>query len=177
MLLFLKKKSYLIKGLLCVILASGCGYTFKEQASKIPSEITSLAVPILGNRTHELGLENIMTAAIITEFNRRQKLDVQDVRTANAILEGTIRSIHYEPLSFGQDERAHERRVTLNMDLKLVDRSSRKALWQVEGLSYLNAYKVVQGDPAATEFNKRKALARIAENLAEKIHDYIFTEF
>jgi hypothetical protein len=47
----------------------------------------------------------------------------------------------------------------------------------VEGLSYLSAYKVVQGDPAATEFNKRKALARVAENLAEKIHDYIFTGF
>jgi hypothetical protein len=118
-----------------------------------------------------------MTAAIIAEFNRRQNLDIQEAHTADAILEGTIRSIHYEPLSFGQDERAQERRVTLSMDLKLVDRASRKALWQVEGLSYLSAYKVVQGDPAATEFNKRKALARVAENLAEKIHDYIFTGF
>jgi outer membrane lipopolysaccharide assembly protein LptE/RlpB len=173
----LKWKFYLIAGWLCAVLISGCGYAFKQQTGKLPSGITSLAVPILKNRTNELGLENVMTAAIIAEFNRRQKLEVQSVQAADAILEGTIRSIHYEPLSFGRDERAQERRVTLSIDLKLIQRTSGKALWNVSGLSYLNAYKVVQNDPAATEFNKRKALSRVAENLAGKIHDYIFTEF
>jgi hypothetical protein len=167
----------LITGWLCAVLLSGCGYGFKQQTGKLPSEISSIAVPILKNRTNEVGLESIMTAAIIAEFNRRQKLEVQSVQTADTVLEGTISSIHYEALSYGGDERAQERRVTLSIDLKLIQRATGKSLWNASSLSYFNAYTVIQSDPAATEFNKRRALARVADNLAEKIHDYIFTEF
>jgi len=147
------------------------------QQSKLPPEIKSVAVPIFENHTHELGLENVVTNAIIAEFNRRKRLKVTTSKKASAILEGVIQSIRYSPVSYGADERATERRVDLSLNIRLVESAHGKTLWNANNLSYLETYAAVQSDPVTTEFNKRNALKKIAENLAEKIHDYIFTEF
>ena len=164
-------------GIVVLALAAGCGYRFRDQVSVLPQTVHSVAVPVFENRTTEAGLENVITAALITEFNRRQKLAVKNADRADAVLRGVISAIHYSPVSFGADERATERRVRLNVDVWVVETSSGRTLWTRQGLTYLEAYAVRTTDPVITEFNKRRALAKLSQNLAEKVHDYLFSDF
>ena len=161
---------------ICLFLTS-CGYQFKNQKSKLPDNIRSIAVPIFKNDTNEVGLEDVLTTEIISVFNRRQTLKVKSTNTADSKLIGTIRSIYYSPVSFSSDERASERRVRLHVDVQLKESSTGKVIWSHAGLTYLETYPVIQTEPQRTEFNKNAALQQIAENLAEKLHDYLFIDF
>jgi hypothetical protein len=156
---------------------SGCGYQFKEYTSNLPSNIKSMAIPIFENQTNELGFEDILTAEVIAEFNRRQVLRVKTAGQADAVLVGKINSIIYSPVSYGSNYLSSERRVLISLNLFIREASTGKILWKRDGLSFFQAYAVNQLDPELTDYLKRDALVKISQNLAEKIHDYIFSNF
>ncbi len=158
-------------------LLTGCGYKFRGQSSALPPHIKTVAIPIFENHTSELGLENVLTQKVIAEFNRRQMLKVKTVDHADAVLSGVIFAIHYSPVSYGADERATERRVQLTVNVSMKDVSTGKMLWSRQGLTYLESYAVAAKDPVLTDYNKQAALAKISDNLAEKIHDFLFSGF
>ena len=176
--MWFRRASWTLPAVLALsILIWGCGYKFRDMSSSLPPNVKTIAVPIFQNNTNELGLENVFTAAVVSEFNRRRLMPVKSVQSADAILTGVISSIHYSAVSYGANELATERRVRLVVDVRVTDRSSGKPLWVRPGLVYQEAYTVKMGDPNQTQFNKQVAMARIADNLAEKIHDFLFSNF
>ena len=160
-----------------LVLPLSCGYQFRDQQSQLPPRIESLAVPIFENNTNELGLEYTMTANVIREFNRRHRIPIENPQYADAILYGAITSIYYSPLSYGQDNRTNERRVTLTVSVRAVERTTGELLWVRDGLYFQEGYPVEQTKPNVTQYSKEQALDLITQNIAEKIHDLMFSAF
>ena len=160
----------------CVLLV-GCGYQLKGRKSSLPGHIRTIAIPVMENRTNEPGLETVATRIFIEEFNRRTELKVVTEARADVVLKGEIQDIHVSALSYGADEHASERRVTLTMGFELEDRGGDSAVQKVDGLRFQEGYEVVPNDPLATDDNQKFALAKILSNLAEKVNEMLFRDF
>lgn len=160
----------------CVLLV-GCGYQSKSRRSSLPEDIRTIAIPVMQNRTNEPGLETVATRIFIEEFNRRTELKVVTEDRADVVLRGEIQDIYVSPLSYGADEHASERRVTLTMGFRLEKRAGDMAVEKVDGLSFQEGYEVVQNDPPATDANQKFALNKILSNLSEKVNEMLFRDF
>ncbi len=159
-----------------ILALAGCGYGFRGTVSNLPPEIKTVAIPFLVNQTGETGLEEILTQALIREFNRSKLLKLTDIQQADSILKGQITGVSSGAVAFEDTRTALERRVLLRTSLELIRTDNRQVLWRNRGLSEGEDYDV-DADPAVTEENRQKALTKAAKNLAVKAHDAIFENF
>jgi hypothetical protein len=155
---------------------SGCGYHFVGSDIRAPGNIQSIAVGVVENKTTLVGIETIFTNALLNEFIRTQRLAVKPPTEADAILSGVITSIETGAVSHLDPERTLETRVTVGLSLTLKQRESGKILWENKGLSYYQEY-TDRALPLATSENRRLAVAYIANFLAEKVYQEIFSSF
>ncbi|MBI4774316.1 MAG: LptE family protein [Deltaproteobacteria bacterium] len=159
------------------LLLVGCGYQLKGRHGSLPEDMRTIAIPVMQNRTNEPGLETTATRIFIEEFNRRTELKVVTEDRADVVLRGEIQDIYVSPLSYGANEHASERRVTLTMGFQLEKRDGDKPVENVNGLSFQEGYEVVPDDPLATDANQKVALNKILSNLAEKVNEMLFRDF
>ena len=141
----------------------------------MPSGIKSLFVAILENGTSETGVENIITNDLIYEFTRSRKVVLVSRENADAILSGVVTSIRVEAISHRETHTSLERRVKLQVDLKLTDPEG-SVIWSAEGISANESYDVMQDKPA-TEHNKRNAISELSKRLAESVYNRITDNF
>jgi len=166
-----------MKGLivfLCCLSVGACGYRFTG-GGDLPEGIRKISVTVLENRTGETGFENVMTNDLIYEFTRSRKASVTDREVADAVLSGVIQSMRDDTVSRKTEQTALERRVTISVNLRLVDTDG-KVLWAVKGLSANETYDV-ESDKLATEQNKRIALAKLSKRFAEKVFSSMTDDF
>jgi hypothetical protein len=155
---------------------SGCGYRFVGNDVRAPGNIQSIAVGVVENKTTIVGIETIFTNALLNEFIRTQRLAVKPPTEADAILSGAIISIKTDAVSHLDPEQTLETRVTVGVSLRLKQRESGKILWENKRLSYYQEY-TDRALPLATSENRRLAVAYIADFLAEKVYQEIFSGF
>lgn len=155
---------------------AACGYHFSGTGGQAPGNINSVAVDILQNRTAESGIETVFTNAIINEFIRWKRLEVKPRREADAVLDGSVARISTSVASRRAAKTTLETRVTVTLALTLTDVDTDEILWQNRSLSYFEEY-LETGDALTTRRLRTEAIRRIAEWLAEKIHQDIFEEF
>jgi hypothetical protein len=155
---------------------SACGYHFVGRDGKAPGNIQSIAVGVLENKTTIVGIETIFTNALLDEFVRTERLAVMPPEAADAILSGAITKIQTGAVSHQQAQTTLETQVTITVSLTLKRRGTGEILWQNQSLSYYDAY-LETGLPLATSENRRLAIAYIANYLAEKVYQDIFTSF
>jgi len=166
-----------IKGLivlLCCLSVGACGYRFTG-GGDLPEGVRKISVTILENRTGETGFENVLTNDLIFEFTRSGKASVTDREAADAVLSGVIQSMRDNTVSRETEQTAIERRVTISVDLRLVDTGG-EILWAVKGLSANETYDV-ESDKLATEQNKRIALVKLSNRFAEKVFSSMTDDF
>ncbi len=172
-LLFFKKR-YAWPIILFWLLVSACGYQFTGGGS-LPSGITSISIEMFENRTSETGVETIITNDLIYEFARREQVVVTGSDKADAILTGVVKSISERTISHRGEYTSDERRVKLNLDLQLKDKSGR-VIRSVKDVSDNEAYKVLPGKQA-TEQLKKVAIKRLSKRLAENIFNRLTVDF
>jgi outer membrane lipopolysaccharide assembly protein LptE/RlpB len=160
--------------MLCCLTAAACGYRFAG-GGDLPAGVSRISVTVLVNRTGETGFENVLTNDLIFEFTRSGKATITDRETADAVLSGTIQSMRDNTISRAAEQTALERRVTITVDLKLVDTSG-EILWAGKGLSANETYDVGSGK-LATEENKQNALRILSNRLAEKVFSSMTDDF
>jgi outer membrane lipopolysaccharide assembly protein LptE/RlpB len=168
------KKKYAWGIILLGSLLSACGYRFAGGGS-LPSGITSVSVEMFQNRTGETGVETIITNDLIYEFNRHEQVVVTGSDKADAILTGVVQSISETTISHTGEYTSDERRVVLNVDLQLTNKSG-GVIWSAKGLSENEAYKVMPGK-SSTERSKRIAIQRLSKRLAENIFNRLTADF
>jgi len=171
--LFVKKK-YACMIILLGGLFSACGYRFTGGGS-LPSGITSVSVEMFQNRTGETGVEAVITNDVIYEFGRHEQVVVTGSDKADAILTGVIRSISERTISHTGEYTSKERRVKVNVDLKLTDRSGR-VIWSRKSVSEDEAYPVMSEKQFA-ERKKREAIKTLSKRLAETIFNELTADF
>jgi outer membrane lipopolysaccharide assembly protein LptE/RlpB len=171
--LFVKKKyawPIILLGWLC----SACGYQFSGGGS-LPSGITSISIEMFKNRTAETGVETIITNDLIYEFSRHEQVVVTGSDKADAILTGVVQSISERTISHTGEYTSDERRVVLNLDLQLTNKSG-GVIWSAKGVSDNEAYKVMPRKQS-TELSKREAIKTLSKRLAEDIFNRLTADF
>ena len=170
----LVKKKYAWTIILLWFLFSACGYQFTGGGS-LPSGITSISIEMFENRTSETGVENIITNDLIYEFTIHEQVVVTGSDKADAILTGVVKSISERTISHKGEYTSDERRVMLNLDLQLKDRSG-GIIWSAKNVSDNEAYKV-SSTKQVTERNKKVAIKRLSKRLAESIYNSLTADF
>ena len=155
-------------------LFSACGYQFSGGGS-LPSGITSISIEMFRNRTAETGVETIITNDLIYEFSRREQVVVTGSDKADSILTGVVQSISERTISHTGEYTSDERRVEVNVDLKLTNRSG-EVIWSRKSVSEDEVYKV-SSQKQSTERRKREAIKTLSKRLAETIFNELTANF
>lgn len=123
---------------------SGCGYHVGGKADLLPATIRTIAIPAFSNVTTRYKLTEMLPSAIGREFISRTRYRVvADPNEADAILSGAIVNFMLSPAIFDQKtSRAAGIQVTVFLNIRLVERSSGKVLYQRQGMEVRQRYEV-----------------------------------
>ncbi len=146
--------------LMCMVCA--CGYRLEGSAPVHP-EIMRVAVKVLDNKSTETGADILFTNALIREIQQKSDTRVVDVETADAVLEGTIKSVTFDVVSRSTIESVSERRVWVTLDLWMRSRDG-KTIWSAPNFSLKEDYFVSDDRDGRTT-----AMGKIASKSAERL--------
>jgi outer membrane lipopolysaccharide assembly protein LptE/RlpB len=129
-------------GLLALIVTS-CGYHTAGKASRIPTDVKTLAVPAFVNQTQTYRIEAVLTEAVVREFNTRTKYRiVTDPSDADAVLRGTVTGTQLAPLTYDSNTgRASSGLVTVNLKVVLTTKNGR-VLYENSNYVYREQYQI-----------------------------------
>lgn len=158
-------------------LVAGCGYHVAGRTSSLPSNVRTIAVLALENRTPRYRIEQRMTRALVHEFLARAKYRiVSEASGADAVLTGRITGLESNAILFdAATGRATTMLVTVHCEVLLEDRETHRALYRNDNFLFRNEYEIStdlksffdEGDPAldrlARDFASR-LVAAILEN-------------
>src|SRR6478672_1578805 len=103
----MKKLILGVLGALCVVSASGCGYTLAGRGSFLPAYIKTIGVPVFVNRTVVFNLETLVTQKVRAEFIGRGKYQILPEATGvDALLTGEVTAVGIAPSSFTANQLA-----------------------------------------------------------------------
>ena len=152
-----------------------CGYRFQGPV-QLPGNARTIYVETFQNRTNQDGLEVLVTNAIVFEFTKRSEtILAADSATADLAMRGVIRSLDTQTISSRRKDAAGERRVTLRLDVQLVQADGR-VIWEAKGLSDHDAYPVTD-DKFENEQRERRTAAVVATRIAERIFNRFTDDF
>jgi outer membrane lipopolysaccharide assembly protein LptE/RlpB len=158
------------------LIFSACGYRFAGEGN-LPSNVKSIFIKILENRTGETGVENVFTNDLIYEFTRDRKVVLTSSDKADAILTGVIKYMRIRTISRKGSHTPLERRVQVAVDLKLTDPDG-SVIWSAKGVSTNEAYNVdPDNNKHVTEQNRRVAISALSKRLAEKVYNDLTADF
>jgi len=123
------------------VLASACGYHFHGTQSTLPSDVRTIGVGTIENKSLERGLEKNLAFAFEREvFVRRHYSLATNPGGADALLAGTIREVSRRPVAFDEDDQAVLYEVLMRLDLSLVRQRDGKTLWSVRDMREFDEY-------------------------------------
>ena len=162
-------KSLLIASLLAFL--SGCGYhTTGSSATKLPSDIHTIAIPAFTNKTPQYKVEQLLTQAVVREFVSRTNyhIDNETGPAADATLTGTVISASLNPVTYdSQTGRASSAVVTVGMRVSLTDRNG-KVLWQNQNYTFREQYQISREISSFFE-ESDPALERLSRDFARTL--------
>ena len=160
---------------LIAVLFYACGYRFEGQ-SGFPGDSDRLFVKVFENRTQETGIENIFTAALLSELTLR-KTDglASGIDHADVVLSGVVEEVAIKTISTRDKDTAGERRVTVKVDLELKKQDG-SVVWAANGLTDDEGYPV-DADKEHTDENRRNAIWVLSQRIAEKVVNRMSDDF
>lgn len=155
---------------MAVTLFSGaCGYSTGNKASRLPTTLHTLAIPVFTNQTQTYHIDALLTAAVVREFNTRTNYRVVSNATdADAVLKGVVISTQTSPLTYDSASgRASSALVTVTMRVTLTDKKNR-VLYQNLNYLYREQYQI---SPNVSSFFQEEstALDRISKDFARRL--------
>jgi hypothetical protein len=147
---------------LWLVLLIGCGYRFTAGTPPLPDGIRSVQVPVFANRTAEIAVETAFTEAMRAQLDRAQALGGAG---ADATLQGEVRSITSSPI-FDENNRLYSYRLSGTLRLRLL-RASGQVVSAVDVSGSEDYLSGAKDDVLLSEANRREALSRLAQTLAE----------
>jgi hypothetical protein len=124
--------------------ASGCGYHTAGHAVELPQDVRIIAIPGFVSQTQNFRIEQVLTAAVVREFNTRTRYRVLHgaQADADAVLKGTVLSASASPLAYdSQTGRAASALITVSMQVTLTDRQG-KVLFQNPSYLFHEEYEL-----------------------------------
>ena len=155
---------------------AACGYNFRGKQNNLPSDVPTVAIPVLENQTGELRIERVFTDEIIFQFTRSQMLRVVSEGQADAVLKAVIKRVETEDVSLTRGQASQQRRLTVTVGAELIRRSDGKVLWEDRALEKNRTFNVGSTVQSTDQF-KQQAFSDLAKDLAQTLHDRVFENF
>jgi outer membrane lipopolysaccharide assembly protein LptE/RlpB len=122
----------------------GCGYHTAGRAVTLPQNVRTIAIPGFVSQSPTFRVEQVMTDAVVREFNTRTQFQViHEARPdADAVLKGTVLSATASPLAYdSKTGRAASMLVTVSVQVTLTDRDG-KVLFQNPSYLFHEQYEL-----------------------------------
>lgn len=147
-----------------MLFVSSCGYTVSARPG-LPEGIGSLAVDVLENDTPEPEVGVVMATALARRAESEGRLAGRDGGEARLV--GRIEAVRASPVAFpGASDEAGMYALMLRVRLQLLPNNGDSMLSEVT-VTGREHYRSGTG-PEATEANRRLALERLVQRLAEE---------
>lgn len=161
-----------------MLAAGGCGYHVAGHAGKLPSEWTTIAIPVFKNDTTRYRIEQQFTEAVIREFITRTKLRVvPSSQGADAVLRGEVLSIEASPVLFnGNTGEVTTMVVTVHTKVELIDNKTQAAVYQSNDMVFRNEYQISSNVSSFFE-QEGPALQRMAHDFASDLVSNVLEGF
>ena len=153
-----------------VSLATGCGYHEVGHANALPPTIHTIAIPAFASHSQTFRIEQLLTDAVVREFNTRTQFKViHDAhQDADAILKGTVLSATAAPLAYdAQTGRAVSALVTVSVQVTLTD-SKGKVVFQNPAYLFHDQYEISADLPRFFEEDS-PAVDRLSRDFARTL--------
>jgi len=163
--------------------ASSCGYALAGRGSFLPDYIRILGIPMFGNTTPNLTIEQIFTQKVREEFQASGRYTVIPSDSgADGIVRGEIQSVSSTPVGLNDAQLASRYRFTVIVKVAFEDVKAQKTLWENKALSFSEEYDLGgpgrgAEDVAAFAGSNRAAFDRIATDFAKSVVSAILEAF
>jgi hypothetical protein len=165
----------------------GCGYQFRATGKPVGIALQSLSIPLVESTSSNPGFEAEFTRVIRNEFIRRGRVSLVPLEKAQMSLVGKVYEIRTDPLSFDTREvevngttatysTTNSRRLTVKLDMKLVDQKSGKVIWHDNSMEEKSTF-AVETEPLINRYNEKIALEAISRQLAVRIYNRTMDRF
>ena len=159
--------------LLALLVISGCGYHTASKGGRMPGGVESLAIPVFENRTAKPDIESDLTSAFVTEFVTSVKVEEE----AGHAMYGVIKSYGLRPVSFTESDINQEYRLTVELALTIVDKSSGRIIWRKENITDYEDFIVNINDVSETTESEKAALRKLARDTARLVKERMMERF
>ena len=169
----MKKSLLLLVPMLLVL--SGCGYHLGEIKPTSMRRVTTIAIPAFKNETLIPRLEAQTADAVVKQFQQDGTYRIESVDRADAIIEGTIKSVERRPMRVFASNvlQTSEFELTLTVHYRVIDRVTGAVL--VEGNAIGVTPFFTEGDNINSDIvttqnmNYPIAAQRMAEHLVSRV--------
>jgi outer membrane lipopolysaccharide assembly protein LptE/RlpB len=159
-------------------LLTGCGYHVGGQATLMPRNVKTIAIPAFSNGTTRYKLARILPRDITREFLTRTRYRiVTDPNEGQAVLAGSLANFAaYPTLSDPDTGRAASVQVIVTVDLTLTDRETGKVIWSRKGAEFRDRYQIAS-NPADYFDESGTAIERVSATVARAVVSAILEAF
>ncbi|HEV2112748.1 MAG TPA: LptE family protein [Terriglobales bacterium] len=157
---------------------SGCGYHTAGQATKLPADLHTIAIPMFENHTTSYRVEQTLTGAVVREFTSRTNYRIanRDTSDADATLHGSVLSTYISPLTYDSTTgRTSSALVTVNMKVTLTGRDG-KVLFENPNYSFRQQYEVSR-EVSSFFQEESPALERLSRDFARTLVSNILEDY
>lgn len=164
-----RKQTIILVFVIGVLGSLACGYRMRSAVGMLPDDIRSLGIPAFENKTNDYKVEQILTDAVLKEFNRRTRARVLSANTGvDAVLQGEITGIQSSPVTFGSRSFGSAYEVRVTASVRLVRSDNSKVIWQDKNFTFRERYTLNRD--VNDFFNEENpALERLANSFATSL--------
>lgn len=154
---------------LLLVLPSSCGYRLQgDPDSRFSSSEVRVDLRPFANASLVPDAGAFLSGRLREEMRRGGFRGLFDRRNADFLIEGTVRDVREDVSSHGADHFALEYRLTLLVDIRIIEVVRGRVLWKEEGLSESASY-FAGADFQYTEANRRMAFEEVCRRMARRI--------
>jgi hypothetical protein len=147
---------------------SGCGYRLESGTARFTDSSVRMNVPPFANRSTTPDAGALIAMRFREEIRRSGFQGSFGNISPNYLIEGTVRDVRSEIYSHGADRFSLENRLTLVIDIRVVEVLRGGVLWKESGLSETASY-YSGTDAQYTEANRRAAFEEVVRRMAVRL--------
>ncbi len=160
-----------------LILLAGCSkYYYNPAPQVLPNYIRKISVRAFANHTQQYGLEDKLTLAVQSEFNRDGRYAITTEDQADGVVIGDITKYILEPLSYDSNHVPTQYKLWILADVTFYDKVKSQSLWKESNMNGELRYYVASSNlPGAR--TEEEARQTIWDQLARDIRTRTFEGF
>jgi len=147
---------------------AGCGYRLESGSARFTDPSVRMDVPPFANRSATPDAGAVIAAGFREELRRSGFRGTFGDVGANYLVEGTVRDLRSDIFSHGTDRFSIENRLTLVVDVRVVEVVRGGVLWKGTGLTETASF-YAGTDAQYTEANRRAAFEEVARRMAVRM--------